>query len=108
MSSGLSANQGTPRQVNSSLAGKKVVCIACGQTSSMAVTENGEVYGWGYNGVGQLGIGNYVNQVNPCRIGSLLGFVIGNSLVYEVYYSYQVLVPLEGTKAPGSFNQHHA
>jgi len=49
----------------------------------MAVTENGEVYGWGYNGVGQLGIGNYVNQTNPCRIGSLLGFVIGDSLIYK-------------------------
>ncbi|EZA54598.1 hypothetical protein DMN91_007313 [Ooceraea biroi] len=76
VSSGLSTNQGTPRQVSSSLAGKKVVCIACGQTSSMAVTENGEVYGWGYNGVGQLGIGNYVNQVNPYRIASLTGHVI--------------------------------
>lgn len=75
---GLSSNQGIPRQINSSLAGKKIVQVACGQTSSMVVTDNGEVYGWGYNGVGQLGIGNYVNQVNPCRIGSLLGIVIGN------------------------------
>lgn len=45
----------------------------------MAVIENGEVYGWGYNGVGQLGIGNYVNQMTPCRVGSLIGTVIGNS-----------------------------
>jgi len=45
----------------------------------MAVIENGEVYGWGYNGVGQLGIGNYVNQMIPCRVGSLIGTVIGNS-----------------------------
>lgn len=43
----------------------------------MAVIENGEVYGWGYNGVGQLGIGNYVNQMTPCRVGSLIGVVIG-------------------------------
>lgn len=74
----ISTNQGVPRQVNSSLLGKKIVHIACGQTSSMALTENGEVYGWGYNGVGQLGIGNYVNQPNPCRVGSLIGVVIGN------------------------------
>jgi len=45
----------------------------------MAVVENGEVYGWGYNGVGQLGIGNYVNQMIPCRVGALIGTVIGNS-----------------------------
>lgn len=44
----------------------------------MAVIENGEVYGWGYNGIGQLGVGNYVNQMVPCRVGSLIGVVIGN------------------------------
>lgn len=44
----------------------------------MAVTETGEVYGWGYNGVGQLGIGNYVNQVNPVKVPGLLGVRIGN------------------------------
>lgn len=76
--SSISTNQGAPRQVNSNLAGKKVVYISCGQTSTMAVIENGEVYGWGYNGVGQLGIGNYVNQMTPCRVGSLIGVVIGN------------------------------
>ncbi|TGZ51677.1 RCC1 and BTB domain-containing protein 1-like [Temnothorax longispinosus] len=74
--SSISTNQGAPRQVNSNLAGKKVVYISCGQTSTMAVIENGEVYGWGYNGVGQLGIGNYVNQMTPSRVGSLIGTVI--------------------------------
>ncbi|KAM0728094.1 RCC1 and BTB domain-containing protein 1 [Formica fusca] len=74
--SSLSTNQGAPRQVNSNLTGKKVVHISCGQTSSMVVTDNGEVYGWGYNGVGQLGIGNYVNQMTPSRVGSLIGVVI--------------------------------
>ena len=42
----------------------------------MAVTENGEVYSWGYNGNGQLGVGNNVNQNNPCRIAGLQGVVI--------------------------------
>lgn len=37
----------------------------------MAVLETGEVYGWGYNGNGQLGLGNNMNQLNPCRITSL-------------------------------------
>ncbi|EFN89650.1 RCC1 and BTB domain-containing protein 1 [Harpegnathos saltator] len=76
--SGISTNQGAPRLVNSNLAGKKVICITCGQASSMAVTETGEVYGWGYNGVGQLGIGNYVNQVNPVKVPGLMGVRIGN------------------------------
>ncbi len=30
-----------------------------------------QVYGWGYNGNGQLGLGNNVNQPNPCRVQML-------------------------------------
>ena len=45
--------------------------MTCGQTSSMAVLENGEVYGWGYNGNGQLGLGNNINQLTPCRVTAL-------------------------------------
>uniref|UniRef100_A0A671VBJ3 Regulator of chromosome condensation (RCC1) and BTB (POZ) domain containing protein 1 n=1 Tax=Sparus aurata TaxID=8175 RepID=A0A671VBJ3_SPAAU len=72
--SGSTANQPYPRKVTGCLQGKTSVGITCGQTSSMAVIENGEVnmalhetlsipvYGWGYNGNGQLGIGNNGNQ----------------------------------------------
>ena len=42
----------------------------------MAVAESGEVYSWGYNGNGQLGVGNNVNQTNPCRVALLQGYVI--------------------------------
>lgn len=79
LGSSISTNQVTPRQVNSVLGGKKVVCISCGQTSTMVVIENGEVYGFGNNGVGQLGIGNYANQTSPWQVGSLRGIVIGKS-----------------------------
>lgn len=89
MGSSLSTNQGAPRQVNSNLAGKKVVHISCGQTSSMVVTDNGEVYGWGYNGVGQLGIGNYVNQMTPSRVGSLIGIVISNYIFILLIHSFK-------------------
>lgn len=57
-------------------ANAKVVKIACGQTSSMVVLNTGEVYGWGYNGNGQLGIGNNVNQLSPCRVPGLTNVVI--------------------------------
>lgn len=67
-----------PMKVNSRLADKTIICISCGQSSSMTVTDSGEVYGWGCNQVGQLGIGNYVNQVNPCKVTTLVGIVIGN------------------------------
>ncbi|XP_037335571.2 RCC1 and BTB domain-containing protein 1 isoform X2 [Pungitius pungitius] len=71
--SGSTANQPGPRKVTGCLQGKTAVGITCGQTSSMALVDNGEVYGWGYNGNGQLGIGNNGNQLTPCRLAALQG-----------------------------------
>ncbi|XP_059183715.1 RCC1 and BTB domain-containing protein 1 isoform X2 [Centropristis striata] len=71
--SGSTANQPYPRKVTGLLQGKTAVGITCGQTSSMALIDYGEVYGWGYNGNGQLGIGNNGNQLTPCRVASLQG-----------------------------------
>lgn len=34
------------------------------------------MYGWGYNGNGQLGIGNNVNQPNPCRLHAMQGIIV--------------------------------
>ena len=53
-----------------------MVSISCGQTSSMVALENGDVYAWGYNGNGQLGLGNNINQLNACKIPTLQGIVI--------------------------------
>ncbi|XP_061081806.1 RCC1 and BTB domain-containing protein 1 isoform X3 [Conger conger] len=74
--SGSTANQPAPRKVSNCLQNKAVVSIACGQTSSMAVVDNGEVYGWGYNGNGQLGLGNNGNQLIPCRLTALQGLCV--------------------------------
>uniref|UniRef100_A0A8C2J4L7 Regulator of chromosome condensation (RCC1) and BTB (POZ) domain containing protein 1 n=2 Tax=Cyprinus carpio TaxID=7962 RepID=A0A8C2J4L7_CYPCA len=74
--SGSTANQPAPRKVSNSLQNKVMVSIACGQTSSMAVADNGEVYAWGYNGNGQLGLGNNGNQLTPCRLIALQGFCV--------------------------------
>lgn len=41
--SGSTANQPTPRRVSSCLQNKVAVSIVCGQTSSLAVADNGEV-----------------------------------------------------------------
>ncbi|XP_078613708.1 RCC1 and BTB domain-containing protein 1-like isoform X1 [Branchiostoma floridae x Branchiostoma japonicum] len=85
--SGTTTNQATPRKVAACLdhlegeppainRTRKVTEIACGQTSSMALLDNGEVYGWGYNGNGQLGVGNNVNQPNPCRVAALQQMIV--------------------------------
>ncbi len=41
--SGSTANQPNPRKVSGCLQGKTAVGITCGQTSSLAVIDNGEV-----------------------------------------------------------------
>ncbi|GAB6029092.1 RCC1 and BTB domain-containing protein 2 [Chamberlinius hualienensis] len=69
-------NQTTPRKVSSIIAGRCVISIVCGQTSSMCVMDNGEVYSWGYNGTGQLGTGNNTNQSMPTKVVNLNGIVI--------------------------------
>ncbi|XP_066581210.1 RCC1 and BTB domain-containing protein 1-like isoform X2 [Prorops nasuta] len=74
--SGLNSNQSTPRKINSNLSERKIVSIACGQLSCMAVTENGEVYGWGGNAAGQIGNGTFTNQLTPCKVIGLMGVVI--------------------------------
>ncbi|MEQ2252224.1 RCC1 and BTB domain-containing protein 1, partial [Ilyodon furcidens] len=74
--SGSTANQPTPRRVSSCLQNKVAVSIVCGQTSSLALVDNGEVYGWGYNGNGQLGLGNNGNQLTPCRLVGLQGVCV--------------------------------
>ncbi|XP_014916266.1 RCC1 and BTB domain-containing protein 1-like [Poecilia latipinna] len=74
--SGSTANQPTPRRVSSCLQNKLAISIVCGQTSSLALVDNGEVYGWGYNGNGQLGLGNNGNQLSPCRLVGLQGVCV--------------------------------
>lgn len=39
----MNPNQSTPRKVNNAIGGKFIIGIACGQTSTIAVTNNGEV-----------------------------------------------------------------
>ncbi|XP_006879568.1 PREDICTED: RCC1 and BTB domain-containing protein 1 isoform X2 [Elephantulus edwardii] len=85
--SGSTANQPTPRKVTNCLHIKKVVGIACGQTSSMAVLDNGEVYGWGYNGNGQLGLGNNGNQLTPVRVAALHSVVVEIAACHSAHTS---------------------
>jgi len=37
-----------------------------------------QVFGWGYNGSGQLGIGSTANQLTPTKLNGLVGVVISN------------------------------
>ena len=55
-----------------------------------------QVYGWGYNGNGQIGIGNNVNQPSPCRVHLLQGAVITqvSSEMKKVFYIENTVGPI--------------
>lgn len=65
--SGAGTNQSTPQQIPlASLS--NVVAIAAGEAHSAALLSNGTVKVWGYNSLGQLGLGNIGNQCTPQQI----------------------------------------
>ncbi|EDV21812.1 uncharacterized protein TRIADDRAFT_59918 [Trichoplax adhaerens] len=65
----------TPRQIKS-LSKFAVVQVACGQSHSLAVINDGTVFSWGSNRYGQLGIDSNVSSVEPKQILKLSGFYI--------------------------------
>ncbi|VDN50575.1 unnamed protein product [Dracunculus medinensis] len=62
----------TPLLVGESLSGEKIVNIACGNHHSVAVSDKGDIFTWGRNSHGQLGIGNNINQEIPSKVGGQL------------------------------------
>eukprot|EP01125_Pyxidicula_operculata_P011631 TRINITY_DN3812_c0_g2_i2.p1 TRINITY_DN3812_c0_g2~~TRINITY_DN3812_c0_g2_i2.p1 ORF type:complete len:2464 (-),score=554.47 TRINITY_DN3812_c0_g2_i2:160-7446(-) len=57
-------NQNRPQLVVG-LAHKKVVDISCGMFHSLALTDEGQLYAWGRNKHGQLGLGTTVDHDSP-------------------------------------------
>ncbi|KAL4441987.1 hypothetical protein ABPG74_003738 [Tetrahymena malaccensis] len=50
----------------------KISMVSCGSDHTFALTTQGEVYAWGLNLKGQLGLGNFENQFSPVLVYSLL------------------------------------
>lgn len=47
----------TPKRIRGGLEGAFVKQIACGDAHSIALLQNGKIFGWGYTNSGQLGLG---------------------------------------------------
>jgi alpha-tubulin suppressor-like RCC1 family protein len=52
---------------------EKIIAIAAGMHYSLALTVSGKVYTWGWNGFGQLGLGDLKSRNTPTRIPNLSG-----------------------------------
>ncbi|GJN02549.1 hypothetical protein PR202_ga19911 [Eleusine coracana subsp. coracana] len=55
--------------------------VIAGSGHSIAVTAKGDVYSFGANSLGQLGLGNTEDQLKPCLISSLQGIRITQAAV---------------------------
>ncbi|XP_049987756.1 probable E3 ubiquitin-protein ligase HERC6 isoform X2 [Alexandromys fortis] len=54
--------------------GIKIIQVSCGHYHSLALSEDGQVFSWGSNSHGQLGLGkNCSSQASPERVKSLKG-----------------------------------
>jgi alpha-tubulin suppressor-like RCC1 family protein len=53
----------------------KIVAVAAGGNHSMALTDKGQVWVWGYNGCGQLGDGTTTNYHRPVVVRGLEGVI---------------------------------
>ena len=63
-------NQSTPIEVNTTNISSSITQISAGDYHSLALAKDGKLYGWGYNGYGQLGIGNTDTQYNPVEVNT--------------------------------------
>jgi len=53
----------------------KIVQISCGAEHAALMNEAGDLYMWGYNAVGQLGLGDYLNRLVPTKVNGNFGKV---------------------------------
>ncbi len=67
--------------------GQFVDDIAAGAYHGLARRSDGAVYGWGYNGWGQLGTSSAVNQLNPVRMDETNGMAGVTEVAAGSYFS---------------------
>jgi RCC1 and BTB domain-containing protein len=69
LGTGGTVNHTAPCRVDGgALEGVASVSASCGHACSFTISQQGELFSWGYNGNGQLGIGSNSSQSLPCRL----------------------------------------
>ncbi|CAB3378358.1 Hypothetical predicted protein [Cloeon dipterum] len=77
-----------PTKISGLLEHKKIVQVASGGGHTLALTSEGEVYAFGRNYSGQLGLGTTVDQSFPRKVGGLLDGKIVTSVACQKFSSF--------------------
>ena len=72
---------------------EKIVGISCGGAHTLALTESGNVFSWGWNSLGQLGINNKTNQNIPIKVNLSNGVIIKS---ISCGYEHSLLLSTDG------------
>ena len=98
---GTTTNQSVPVAVATGgvLAGKSLSAIAASDSSSFAITSDGQVAAWGYNSSGQLGNGSTTNSLVPVTVTSS-GALAGRTVKSLAAGSSHGLLLLGGNALP--------
>jgi len=60
-----------PKRVRGAIEHLMIVQVACGDAHSLALSDKGQVYGWGYTNSGQLGLGITGDNFDPSANATL-------------------------------------
>lgn len=72
---GTTTDASTPQDITQGFGGERVVLVSCGSSHTLALTDQNNVFSYGYNGYGQLGAGDIENRSKPTNILHNLGIV---------------------------------
>lgn len=81
----------TPKRLRGALESVQIVQVACGDAHSLALSDKGQVFGWGYTNSGQLGLGVTGDNFDPSAHSTLqvkepvLIERLGNMKVKEIF-----------------------
>lgn len=109
---GLANNENTTRNyaVKTSLTGVNSICTTAGGTSILATTINDEIYTWGNNQWGQLGLDSFTHTNTPTKVtfpSKKIRMIHGGGMYGAVNGAF-LIVCEDGTVYGAGFNQTYA
>jgi alpha-tubulin suppressor-like RCC1 family protein len=78
------------------LSGKTITAVSAGNSHTVALTSEGTLYAWGWNGFGQLGNGTTTDQSTPVAV-TMSGTLAGKTITaLSTGYAHTVVLTSEG------------